>query len=79
MIETYGNLFPPIHDYTDDIKRLSNKIMDGLKENVKASMDKMSFVVNPMLKQQIDFLKVQIRENFYTSLYDRFSIQFWSN
>merc|ERR1711935_211878 len=73
FMTTYGNLFPPIYDYTDDIKRLSNQIMDSLKTNVVASMNKMNFVVNPMLKQQIDSLKVQICEDFYVDLQERFS------
>ena len=66
-------LFPPIYDYTNDIKVVSNRIMDNLKKQVVESMDKMSFVVNPMLQQQIIFLKAQVKQNFYLSLHERFS------
>ena len=72
MVGMY-ELFPPIYDYTNDIQVVSNRIMENLKSQVVDSMDKMSFVVNPMLQQQIVFLKAQVKENFYLSLYERFS------
>ena len=72
MVEMYG-LFPPIYDYTNDIKITSNRIIDNLKSQVVDSMNKMSFVVNPMLQHQITFLKAQVKQNFYMSLYERFS------
>ena len=72
MIEMY-DLFPPIYDYTSEIKKTSNRIIDNLKSQVVDSMNKMSFVVNPMLQHQIAFLKAQVKQNFYMSLYERFS------
>ena len=59
------DLFPPIYDYTKDIKTVSNKIMDNFKSVVVNSMHKMHFVVNPLLRDQISYLKDQVKYDFY--------------
>ena len=60
----YG-LMAPIYDYTKDIKTVSNRIMDNFKSVVVNSMDKMAFVVNPLLRDQISYLKQQVKYDFY--------------
>ena len=62
------DLFPPIYDYTKDIKRVSNRIMEMFKKVVVNSMDKMHFVVNPLLRDQISYLKQQVKYDFYDQL-----------
>ena len=59
------DLFPPIYDYTKDIKTVSNKIMENFKSMVVNSMHKMHFVVNPLLRDQISYLKDQVKYDFY--------------
>ena len=78
----------PIPDYSQEIRQLSNQIMSGIKANAQDSMTKMGFVVEDLLGKQvktfkslliskhllkINLLKVQIRENFYQSIHDRFA------
>ena len=66
-------LFPPINDYSADIKEKSAEIMDLFKYQIEQSVDRIGYVLTENLHNQIHYIFLTEKIAFMESIYEKFS------